>query len=82
MAKPSSWREVRRRKRNQAGRNEEIDDEHCAELLRLDTAATEETPPQAMRQHLIRDIGPGAVEAGTGSWATSMGLSSGGHLQG
>jgi transcriptional regulator with XRE-family HTH domain len=70
--------------------DEEIDDEHCAELLRLDTAATEETAPLAMRKHLIRDIGPSAVEAGTGelfllsSWANSLskGLSSGGHLQG
>lgn len=43
-----------------------------------------------MRQHLIRDIGPGAVAAGTGelfllsSWANSLskGLSSGGHLKG
>ena len=70
--------------------DEEIDDERCAELLRLDTVATEETAPPAMRQHLIRDIGPGAVAAGTGelfllsSWANSLskGLSSGGHLKG
>ncbi|MBT9472663.1 MAG: hypothetical protein V4514_12690 [Pseudomonadota bacterium] len=68
----------------------EADDEHCAELLRLDTAATEETAPEAMRKHLIRDIGPTAFEAGAGelfllsSWANSLskGLSSGGHLQG
>ena len=68
----------------------EIDDEHLAELLQLDTAATEETAPPAMRKHLIRDIGPSAVEAGTGelfllsSWANSLskGLSSGGRLQG
>lgn len=68
----------------------EADDEHCAELLRLDTAATEETAPEAMRKHLIRDIGPTALESGAGelfllsSWANSLskGLSSGGHLQG
>lgn len=68
----------------------ETDDEHCAELLKLDTAATEETAPEAMRKHLIRDIGPAAAAAGTGelfllsTWASSLskGLSSGGHLQG
>ncbi len=68
----------------------EADDEHFAELLQLDTAATDETAPEAMRQHLIRDIGPTAAAAGVGelfllsSWANSLsqGLSSGGHLQG
>ena len=45
---------------------------------------------EAMRKHLIRDIGPTAAETGAGelfllsSWANSLskGLSSGGHLQG
>jgi transcriptional regulator with XRE-family HTH domain len=68
----------------------EGDDEHFAELLQLDTAATDETAPEALRQHLIRDIGPDALAAGKGelfllsSWANSLskGLSSGGHLQG
>lgn len=68
----------------------ETDDERCAELLQLDTAATEETAPEAMRKHLIRDIGPAAAASGTGelfllsTWASSLskGLSSGGHLQG
>lgn len=68
----------------------EADDAHFAELLALDTAATDETAPEAMRQHLIRDIGPDAAAAGKGelfllsSWANSLsqGLSSGGHLQG
>lgn len=68
----------------------ETDDERCAELLKLDTAATEDTAPDAMRKHLIRDIGPAAAAAGTGelfllsTWANSLskGLSSGGHLQG
>lgn len=68
----------------------ESDDERCAELLMLDTAATEDTAPDAMRKHLIRDIGPAAAAAGTGelfllsTWASSLskGLSAGGHLQG
>ncbi|MBA4013218.1 MAG: hypothetical protein C0481_15235 [Phenylobacterium sp.] len=68
----------------------ETDDEHCAELLKLDTAATEDTAPQAMRKHLIRDIGPAAAAAGTGelfllsTWASSLskGLSVDGRLQG
>ena len=48
------------------------------------------TAPEAVRKHLIRDIGPAAAAAGTGelfllsTWANSLskGLSSGGHLQG
>ncbi|HEY9234253.1 MULTISPECIES: hypothetical protein [Phenylobacterium] len=66
------------------------DDAHCEELLQLDTKATEETAPEAVRKHLIRDIGPAAVASGAGelfllsTWANSLskGLSSGGHLQG
>lgn len=68
----------------------ETDDEHLNELLKLDTAATQETAPESMRKHLIRDIGPAAAASGAGelfllsSWANSLskGLSSGGHLQG
>lgn len=68
----------------------EDDNEHFQELLQQDTAATDETAPEAIRQHLIRDIGPAAQAAGKGelfllsSWANSLsqGLSSGGHLQG
>lgn len=70
--------------------DEAADDARCEELLQLDTMATEETAPEAVRRHLIRDIGPAAAEAGTGelfllsTWANSLskGLSSGGHLQG
>lgn len=66
------------------------DDEHFAGLQALDTEATEETAPESMRKHLIRDMGPEAAAAGKGelfllsSWANSLskGLSSGGHLQG
>ncbi|MDX9997218.1 MAG: helix-turn-helix transcriptional regulator [Phenylobacterium sp.] len=68
----------------------EADDEHCAELLASDPAAPEESLPEHVRRHLIRDIGPKAVENGTGelfllsTWANSLskGLSAGGHLQG
>lgn len=68
----------------------EADDAHYAELLKLDTAATDESAPDAIRQHLIRDIGPAAAASGAGelfllsTWANSLskGLSSGGHLQG
>jgi hypothetical protein len=68
----------------------ETDDEHFAGLQALDTEATDETAPESMRKHLIRDMGPDAAAAGKGelfllsSWANSLskGLSSGGHLQG
>lgn len=68
----------------------QADDAHCESLLKLDTAATIETAPEAMRRHLIRDIGPAAQASGAGelfllsTWANSLskGLSSGGHLQG
>ncbi|HEY9219911.1 MAG TPA: helix-turn-helix transcriptional regulator [Phenylobacterium sp.] len=68
----------------------DADDEHCAQLLASDPAAPDETLPDHIRKHLIRDIGPKAVESGIGelfllsSWANSLskGLSSGGHLEG
>lgn len=68
----------------------EADDEHFAGLQQLDTEATDNSVPESLRDHLIRDIGPDAVAAGKGelfllsSWANSLskGLSSGGHLQG
>jgi hypothetical protein len=67
----------------------ETDDAHMVDLLMQDTNADEHVSEE-LRRHLIRDIGPGAVAAGTGelyllsSWATSLsrGASSGGHLAG
>ena len=72
------------------GGDHAADDQAYGELLARDTAATDETCPPAMRDHLIRDIGPTPAAAGVGemfllsSWANSLsqGLSSGGHLQG
>jgi hypothetical protein len=66
------------------------DDAAYVELLARDTAATEESVPQSLRDHLIRDIGPTPAAAGLGemfllsSWANSLskGLSLGGNLQG
>lgn len=86
---PSSYPVVLERLGDLTG-DREADDAHCEELLKLDTAATPESAPEAMRKHLIRDIGPTAAETGAGelfllsSWANSLskGLSSGGHLQG
>lgn len=68
----------------------EVDDETCEELLARDPAAPAESLSDDMRKHLIRDIGPRAVEAGIGElfllspWASSLsrGLSTGGHLSG
>ncbi len=65
------------------------DDQHVQELLALDTKA-DATASAQIRDHLIRDIGPTAVQSGIGelhllsSWANSMsrGLSTGGHLEG
>jgi len=67
----------------------EVDDAHMAELLTLDTNADEDVS-EALRRHLIRDMGPAAAAAGTGelyllsSWANSLsrGASIGGHLAG
>jgi len=68
----------------------EADDARCRELLALDPLAADESVPEDIRRHLIRDIGPMAVKAGAGelfllsSWANSLsrGSSTGGHLQG
>lgn len=68
----------------------DADDATCEELLARDTAAPPDTISEEVRRHLIRDIGPAAVEAGRGDlflmapWGSTMsrGLSAGGHLQG
>jgi len=68
----------------------EADEAEYAELLTRDTAATDQTVSAALRDHLIRDMGPTPAAAGTGemfllsSWANSLskGLSLGGNLQG
>jgi hypothetical protein len=67
----------------------EADDAHMVELQMQDTNADDHVSEE-LRRHLVRDIGPSAVAAGTGelyllsSWATSLsrGASSGGHLAG
>lgn len=40
------------------------DDAECEALLARDPRANEETAPQAVRDHLIRDIGPAAAKSG------------------
>ncbi len=65
------------------------DDAHARELQALDTQAKPEVVAE-LGEHLIRNVGPKAVEQGTGellllsSWANSIsrGLSFGGHLAG
>lgn len=86
---PSAYPVVLERMGDLTG-HREVDDERFGEMLKLDTEATDNSAPQAIRDHLIRDIGPDAAAAGKGelfllsSWANSLskGLSSGGHLQG
>ncbi len=86
---PSAYPVVLERLGDLSG-DREADDAAYGELLARDTAATEETCPPAMRDHLIRDIGPTPAAAGVGemfllsSWANSLskGLSLGGNLQG
>ena len=86
---PSAYPVILERMEDLSG-DRAADDARCEELLQLDTLATDETASEQIRNHLIRDIGPKAVEAGTGelyllsSWANSLsrGLSTGGHLQG
>ncbi|MDP3852155.1 helix-turn-helix transcriptional regulator [Phenylobacterium sp.] len=86
---PSAYPVVLERLGDLSG-HREADDAEYAELLTRDTAATDETAPPAMRDHLIRDIGPTPAAAGVGemfllsSWANSLskGLSLGGNLQG
>jgi len=85
---PSAYPVVMERLGDLSG-DREADDAHMQELLMLDTNADDNTS-EKIRKHLIRDIGPDAVAAGTGelfllsTWANSMsrGLSIGGHLEG
>jgi hypothetical protein len=68
----------------------EKDDATCDELLARDPLAPEGSISDELRRHLVRDIGPAAVQAGlgelfllapiTGSW--SRGETIGGRLQG
>ena len=65
------------------------DDAECDALLARDPRATEETTPQAVREHLIRDIGPEAAKAGgdmfllsSSAHTFSRGATLGGQLTG
>jgi hypothetical protein len=86
---PSAYPVVMERLGDLTG-DREADDAHMAELQSRDTNADETAVGEDLRRHLIRDIGPAAVAAGTGelyllsSWATSLsrGASIGGHLAG
>jgi hypothetical protein len=85
---PSAYPVVMERLGDLSG-DRKADDAHLQELLMLDTNA-DDSASEKIRKHLIRDIGPDAVAAGTGelfllsTWANSMsrGLSTGGHLEG
>jgi hypothetical protein len=85
---PSAYPVVMERLGDLSG-DREADDAHMQEMLQRDTKADEDTS-EVLRKHLIRNIGPDAVAAGTGelfllsTWANSMsrGLSIGGHLEG
>lgn len=85
---PSAYPVVLERLADLSG-DREADDAYMQELLTRDTNADGHVSEQ-IRNHLIRDIGPSAVAAGTGelyllsSWATTLsrGRSTGGHLAG
>ena len=86
---PSAYPVVMERLGDLTG-DHEADDAQMAELQSRDTNADEAQIGEDLRRHLIRDIGPAALAAGTGelyllsSWATSLsrGASIGGHLAG
>jgi hypothetical protein len=65
------------------------DDAHCEALIARDNAATDDSTPSAVRQHLLRDFGPEAAQKGgdlilvahiTNTFA--RGLAPGGQLRG
>ena len=67
----------------------EADDARCRELLASDPVAPEDSIPQDLRHHLVRDIGPAAAAAGGDllllapmTATLSRGASFGGHVKG